>query len=162
MSDENDFGFTAVDEEELGGLVAPPPAPQVVAVHAPADLVPVTTALAELKAAIAALKPASSTQVSRVEEKIDRVLNAELQELNATLQSQGQSLDSIMDEVEERTAVVRDECKAKLLEVERLILPLLHNLMKNPEKEYILWRNRSEKISTQIDKITAVTRSMGT
>ena len=162
MTDENDFGFTAVDEEELGGLVAPPPAPQAFAVPAPADLSPITTALAELKAAIAALKPASSTQVSHVEEKIDRVLNAELQELNATLQSQGQSLDSIMDEVEERTAVVRGECKAKLLEVERLILPLLHNLMKNPEKEYILWRNRSEKISTQIDKITAVTRSMGT
>lgn len=159
MSDENDFGFTAVDEEELGGLVAPPPAPPTVA--APTDLSPITAKLAELQAAIALLKPPPVTQLTRMEEKIDRVLNAELHELNATLQSQGQSLDSILEEVEERTTATRDECKAKLLEVERLILPLLQNLMKNPEKEYILWRNRSEKISAQIDKITAVTRSMG-
>lgn len=159
MSDENDFGFTAVDEEELGGLVAPPPALQTVAV--PTDLSPITAKLAELQAAIALLKPPPVTQLTRMEEKIDRVLNAELHELNATLQSQGQSLDSILEEVEERTTATRDECKAKLLEVERLILPLLQNLMKNPEKEYILWRNRSEKISAQIDKITAVTRSMG-
>jgi hypothetical protein len=159
MSDENDFGFTAVDEEELGGLVAPPPSPPTAA--APTDFSPITAKLAELQAAVAALKPPPVTQLTRMEEKIDRVLNAELHELNATLQSQGQSLDSILDEVEERTTATRDECKAKLLEVERLILPLLQNLMKNPEKEYILWRNRSEKISSQIDKITAVTRSMG-
>ena len=159
MADENDFGFTAVDEEELGGLVAPPPAPQ--ATTAPTDFSPITAKLAELQAAVALLKPPPTAQLTRMEEKIDRVLSAELHEMNATLQSQGQSLDSILDEVEERTATTRDECKTKLLEVERLILPLLQNLMKNPEKEYILWRNRSEKISAQIDKITAVTRSMG-
>ena len=34
----------------------------------------------------------------------------------------------------------------KLLQVEELILPLLSNLMKNPEKEYILWPNRDKKI----------------
>jgi len=49
--------------------------------------------------------------------------------------------------------------KAKLKEVEGLILPLLYNLMKNPEKVYIKWENRTEIIQKQINKILAVTRS---
>jgi hypothetical protein len=67
----------------------------------------------------------------------------------------------MLDEVEERKAQMRDECREKLQAVERLILPLLQNLMKNPEKPYIMWANRSERISAQIDKITAITRSYG-
>lgn len=49
--------------------------------------------------------------------------------------------------------------KAKLKEVEGLILPLLYNLMKNPEKVYIKWENRTEVIQKQIDRIIAITRS---
>ena len=159
MADDLDFGFTAVDEDELGGLVPQPPAPS--AVVQSVDLAPVTAKLAELQTALAALKPATASHLSRVEEKMDRVLNMELHELNATLQSQGHSLDTVLQEVEQRVNATRDECKAKLQEAERLILPLLQNLLKNPEKKYILWENRAERISTQIDRITAVTRSMG-
>ena len=54
--------------------------------------------------------------------------------------------------------VVSTNIRNKLQEVERLILPLLQNLMKNPEKEYILWPNRQEQIQKQIDKILAITR----
>jgi hypothetical protein len=43
-------------------------------------------------------------------------------------------------------------------EVEGMILPLLNNLLKNPDKEYIKWGNRTEAINKQITKITAVTR----
>jgi hypothetical protein len=49
--------------------------------------------------------------------------------------------------------------KNKLLEVEGLILPLLQNLKKNPDKAYIHWPNRTEIIDKQIAKITAITRS---
>lgn len=52
-----------------------------------------------------------------------------------------------------------DETKNKLQQVEALILPLLKNLMKNPDKDYIHWPNRSPVIQKQIDKITAITRS---
>ena len=51
-----------------------------------------------------------------------------------------------------------DAYRAKMKEVEGLILPLLYNLMKNPEKAYIKWENRVEVIQRQIDKITAITR----
>lgn len=165
MADEFDFGFTAVDEDELGLVVSasqPSPPPSV----SPDALEIVSLQLVELKNAIAAIKipaPVStpSIQLSRVEEKIDRVLNMELGELNATLQSQGESISSVLDEVEERSNATRAECKEKLQATEKLILPLLQNLMKNPEKSYIKWENRAEKISSHIDKITAITRSYG-
>jgi hypothetical protein len=160
MSDTDfDFGFTAVDEEELHTTTAPvqPPLPSV----SPDAVAAITAKLLDLEGKIAAIKPASSTHLARVEEKIDKVLNLELHEMNEALQSQGQSLSTVLDEVEERTNAMRDECKVKMNEVERLILPLLTNLMKNPQKEYIHWPNRSEKLQAQIDKITALTRSFG-
>lgn len=52
-----------------------------------------------------------------------------------------------------------DQTKTKLLQVEALILPLLNNLLKNPEKEYIHWPNRQAVIKKQIERITAITRS---
>ena len=52
-----------------------------------------------------------------------------------------------------------DQTKNKLQQVESLILPLLNNLMKNPEKEYIHWPNRQAVIKKQIERVLAVTRS---
>jgi hypothetical protein len=52
-----------------------------------------------------------------------------------------------------------DQTKSKLQQVESLILPLLNNLMKNPEKEYIHWPNRQAVIKKQIERVLAVTRS---
>jgi hypothetical protein len=57
-----------------------------------------------------------------------------------------------------RAATV-DELKKKLLEVEKMVMPLLVNLMKNPEKEYIKWPNRVPVIEQQIQKILSITRS---
>ena len=157
---DNDFGFTAVDETELNILlpqsqpVATPPAVSSDAVSA------IQAKLMEMDAKLTALKP-TVTAVSRVEEKIDRVLNMELGELNSSIKSQGDNLSVVLSEVEDRTAAMRSECKSKLLEVEGLILPLLNNLMANPQKEYIHWANRTERLSAQIDRITRVTRSYG-
>lgn len=52
-----------------------------------------------------------------------------------------------------------DTAQSKLEQVEALILPLLKNLMKNPEKEYIHWPNRQQVIQKHMEKILAVTRS---
>lgn len=162
LPDEFDFGFTAVDEEELG-LTATPPTPSAPSIS-PDSITAIASQIAELKSAVAAIKPTptvSSAQMTRVEEKIDRVLNMELHEMNAALQSQGQNISSVLDEVEERSNATREECREKLQAVEKLILPLLQNLMKNPNKPYIKWENRTEKLAAHIDKITTVTRSFG-
>lgn len=159
-TDDFDFGFTAVTAEELGALVQPPttqPAPSV-----SEDVAAVLVAkVSSLENAIIGMKPASAAALARVEEKMDKVLSLELKELGEAVNHSTDGLAALLDEVEERKAQMRAECKDKLQEVERLILPLLQNLMKNPEKPYILWANRSERIAAQIDKITAVTRSYG-
>ena len=52
-----------------------------------------------------------------------------------------------------------DQTKQKLQTLEKMILPLLVNLMKNPEKEYIHWPNRVPLIEKQIERILAITRA---
>jgi len=48
------------------------------------------------------------------------------------------------------------EAEEKLNKLYNSILPLLSNLKKNPEKEYILWPNRVEKIEQFEDLITEI------
>ena len=60
--------------------------------------------------------------------------------------------------ISEHKRLVEMEVSEKLKQVEDLILPLMYNLMKNPEKEYIHWPNRTPIIDNQIEKITAITR----
>ena len=84
MSDDFfDFGFTAVDEDEL-------------------EAVQKVTKKAE----------ASQTEASSAQERLDKLYNA--------------------------------------------ITPLLNNLKKNPEKEYILWPNRLEKVEQFEDHIQKI------
>ena len=84
MSDDFfDFGFTAVDEDEL-------------------EAVQKVTKKAE----------ASQTEASSAQERLDKLYNA--------------------------------------------ITPLLNNLKKNPEKEYILWPNRLEKVEQFEDYIQKI------
>lgn len=54
---------------------------------------------------------------------------------------------------------VEEAYKQKLKAVENLILPLLNNLKKNPDKPIIRWENRVPVIDAQIEKILAITRS---
>jgi hypothetical protein len=83
---------------------------------------------------------------------------------NSELLALQEKITALMDSQEQliQGALVQaleDKYKAKLKEVETLILPLLVNLKKNPDKAYIHWPNRVGVIDNQIAKITAVTRS---
>ena len=49
--------------------------------------------------------------------------------------------------------------KEDLLKIEKIIMPLLKNLQKNPDDVYIKWPNRKVVIEKQIKKIVAITRS---
>ena len=61
---------------------------------------------------------------------------------------------------EKRKAELETIYKDQMKKVERLILPLLHNLMKNPENEYIKWPGRTEIVQKQINKIVSITRGV--
>ena len=62
-------------------------------------------------------------------------------------------------DTDEYKGLIEKDVKAKLSAVEKLILPLLVNLMKNPEKDTIKWPGRAPIIEKQIEKILAITRS---
>jgi hypothetical protein len=82
--------------------------------------------------------------------------NEELTALQAKVDSLLDSQTRILED--KMTKLLEDKYKAKLREVENLIMPLLANLKKNPEKAYIHWPNRGPIIDKQIEKITAITR----
>lgn len=47
----------------------------------------------------------------------------------------------------------QDQLNSQLQQLYNAILPLLKNLQANPDKEYILWPNRTEKINLFKQKI---------
>ena len=58
--------------------------------------------------------------------------------------------------VNEHRQLIESDVANKLRDVEDLVLPLLYNLQKNPEKEYIHWPNRLDKVEEFRDKLTEV------
>ena len=83
----------------------------------------------------------SSEKIEELQAKIDSLLDAQEKTLQSAV-----------------TTAIEEKYKAKLKEVEGLIMPLLVNLKKNPDKAYINWPNRTAVIDKQIEKILAVTR----
>lgn len=62
------------------------------------------------------------------------------------------------DELEavQKTKVSAEGAQEKLDKLYNAIAPLLTNLKKNPEKEYILWPNRLEKVEAFEDHIQKI------
>tara|TARA_B100000424_G_scaffold31142_2_gene21170 strand:+ start:94 stop:477 length:384 start_codon:yes stop_codon:yes gene_type:complete len=114
-----DFGFSAVDADELGEIVSPSKTAEVVG--------------------------KVEVQSNHVLERLDTI------QTMLTLE-----VDARKKELEEK---YQQENQQVFKNLEKMIIPLLKNLMKNPEKEYIYWPNRTEKIQKQIDKILEITRS---
>jgi len=84
---------------------------------------------------------------SGLEDKIDALLLA-----NNTILKAREGDTSRVEELEKKR-------KDDLLKVEKIIMPLLKNLQKNPDDVYIKWPNRKEVIDKQIKKIVSITRS---
>jgi hypothetical protein len=65
------------------------------------------------------------------------------------------------DEVEvSEVTGASEETKETLDRLEKLILPILYNLKKNPEKDYIVWdgAKRAAACEAQIQRILEITR----
>ena len=62
------------------------------------------------------------------------------------------------NEVINKTAETADDYKARLAEVEKMIIPFLRKLHSTGDKEYIYWPNRKPAIEKQIEKILKLTR----
>ena len=51
-----------------------------------------------------------------------------------------------------------EEYKSRLIQVEKIIMPFLTNLLKTADKPYINWPNRKPILEAQIQKILTLTR----
>ena len=59
----------------------------------------------------------------------------------------------------EKMAVGVDATQDKIDKLYNAIVPLLNNLKKNPEKDYILWPNRLEKVEQFEDHLQRIYKS---
>jgi len=57
-----------------------------------------------------------------------------------------------------KTTETAEDYKARLIEVEKMIIPFLTKLHSTGDKEYIYWPNRKSAIEKQIEKILKLTR----
>ena len=133
-----DFGFTAVDQDEL--------------VTKTGEAAAIQEKIAEdLKLVAESSKSAVNVkQIEELDSKVDvltKVVSSALDELEDAKSNIGSSTD-----------VAVSKLKSSLAEAEELILPLLYKLMENEDKEYIYWPNRKAIINQQIDRVKKVTR----
>ena len=134
----NDFGFTAVDQEELKTKTG--------------EDATVGKEVAEQLKAVAksSAGQANSAQIDELDSKLDMLTKL----VNKTLNE----LDDHKDNLSQIDSNKELDYKDRLIECEKLILPLLQNLMKNEDKEYIYWPNRKAIIQSQIDRLQKITQ----
>ena len=99
------------------------------------------------------------TEVEEYESKVKSRVADETGKMSATLEGKIDALLELKSGDTTRVEEVTKKRKEDLLKVEKLIMPLLYNLMMNPDDIYIKWPNRKTVIEKQVKKIVAITRS---
>ena len=133
-----DFGFTAVDQDEL---------------------VTKTGEAAAIQEKIAEdLKQVAESSKSAVNVKQIEELDSKVDVLTKVVSSALDELEDAKSNIGSSTDVAVSKLKSSLAEAEELILPLLYKLIENEDKEYIYWPNRKAIINQQIDRVKKVTR----
>lgn len=175
LNSDYDFGFTAVDADELEGITTTTSTnnTDIVVTEVASEVsAQISSKLEEVESKVNAVLiklegiaegsddfSPETIDVGRIEEKLDKILAMENAELLSAVSEQSEGIRAIIDEVEERKTLLTYQYKVKLKEVEALVMPLLYHLTKNPEKEYILWPDRADKVQGQINKILELTRA---
>jgi hypothetical protein len=72
------------------------------------------------------------------------------------LKSMERQLQQQVIQTEKQLTLTSKEYKDRMEALYKLIMPLLLNLQKDPDKEYILWPDRSKKMTAFIDKVNKI------
>ena len=164
MADDFDFGFSAVSTEEFQKTqVTTEEQPSPVSSDEFDELKKKMDSISSLIQALGdkedtSLFDETGEKISRLEEKVDKILEIESTQIASALSEQGSSIRAVIDEVEERKGELDDKFASRLKELETLVIPMLKGLMKNPDKEYIYWPNRTPILEKQIEKVYSITR----
>jgi len=125
-----DFGFSAIDERD--------PVPVAPLIETEDVTSPILLRIDNLEVNVRHLMT-NTGEILNILERIEQAGSPEL-------------------DTDEYKQLIEKDVKSRLLEIEKLIIPLLVNLMKNPEKETIKWPNRKPMIEKQVERILALTR----
>ena len=171
MADEFDFGFSAVSTEEFSKTqTVTEIQPSAVSSEEFGELKKKLDSISSLIQTLGDREDtslfdetgetvkANGEKISRVEDKVDKILAMESSQVASALEEQGSSIRAVIDEVEERKGELNEKFSGKLKELESLVIPMLNGLMKNAEKEYIYWPNRTPILEKQIKKVYSITR----
>jgi len=171
MADEFDFGFSAVSTEEFSKTqTVTETQPSAVSSEEFGELKKKLDSISSLIQTLGdredtslfdetgEIVAANGEKISRVEDKIDKILAMESSQVASALEEQGSSIRAVIDEVEERKGELNDKFSGKLKELESLVIPMLKGLMKNADKEYIYWPDRTPILEKQIEKVYSITR----
>ena len=164
MADDFDFGFSAVSTEEFTKTqTVTEVQPSAVSSDEFDELKKKMDSISSLIQALGdredtSLFDETGEKISRMEEKVDKILAMESSQVASALEEQGSSIRAVIDEVEERKGELNEKFTGKLKELESLVIPMLKGLMKNADKEYIYWPNRTPILEKQIEKVYSITR----
>ena len=164
MADDFDFGFSAVSTEEFTkSQTTTEVQPSAVSSDEFDELKKKMDSITSLIQALGdkedtSLFDETGEKITRLETKVDKILEIESTQIASALSEQGSSIRAVIDEVEERKGELNDKFSAKLKELESLVIPMLKGLMKNAEKEYIFWPDRTPILEKQIAKVYSITR----
>ena len=165
MADDFDFGFSAVSTDEFKKTqpeADTSPSPGV----SSDEFDELKKKMDSISSLIQSLGDKEDTslfdetgeKISRLEGKVDKILEIESTQIASALSEQGNSIRAVIDEVEERKGELNDKFSGKLKELESLVIPMLKGLMKNADKEYIYWPDRTPILEKQIAKVYSITR----
>ena len=171
MADEFDFGFSAVSTEEFSKTqTVTETQPSAVSSEEFGELKKKLDSISSLIQTLGDREDTSlfdetgeivaenGEKIARVEDKIDKILAMESSQITSALEEQGSSIRAVIDEVEERKGELNEKFSGKLKELESLVIPMLKGLMKNADKEYIYWPDRTPILEKQIAKVYSITR----
>ena len=165
MADDFDFGFSAVSTDEFKKTQTDTETAPSTGVSSDEfdELSKKIDAISSLIHSLGdkedtSLFDETGEKISRLEGKVDKILEIESTQIASALSEQGSSIRAVIDEVEERKGELDEKFTSKLKELELLVIPMLKGLMKNAEKEYIYWPNRTPILEKQIEKVYSITR----
>jgi tetrahydromethanopterin S-methyltransferase subunit G len=165
MADDFDFGFSAVSTDEFKKTQPDTESTPSTGVSSD-EFDELKKKIDSISSLIQALGDKEDTslfdetgeKISRLEGKVDKILEMESSQAVNALTEQGSSIRAVIDEVEERKGELNEKFTGKLKELETLVIPMLKGLMKNAEKEYIYWPDRTPILEKQIAKVYSITR----
>jgi len=165
MADEFDFGFSAVSTDEFKKTQPDTDTTPSTGVSSD-EFDELSKKIDSISSLIQTLGDKEDTslfdetgeKITRLETKVDKILAMESSQVASALEEQGSSIRAVIDEVEERKGELNEKFSGRLKELESLVVPMLKGLMKNADKEYIYWPDRTPILEKQIEKVYSITR----